>query len=328
MNAAAGSIGDARAREREGAIREAFAAAGVEVEVRRCAGPRLCDTAREAATSGVDAVVAAGGDGTVSAVASALAGTTVPLAVLPLGTLNHFARDLGMPDDLGEAARAIAAGRVAPVDVGEVNGRIFVNNSSIGLYPLVVRTREAEQKATGHGKWRAMATAVWRVLRRFPLLSVCVRHDAGAVVTRTPFVFVGNNAYQLGPLAIGQRQRLDGGHLSLYVMRCRSRARMLWLSLRAILQGADAIEDLEAEDVDAAQITLRRARVQVAVDGEVVTMDTPLRYAIRAGALLVVHPPAADDAATVPEARPAGALAGVTSPAAATAAEATTGEAA
>ena len=292
MNAGAGSIGQAHAQERAAAIKEAFRAAGVEVELHACPGARLTAVAHAAARSGVDAVVAAGGDGTVSAVASALVGGDVPMAVLPLGTLNHFARDLGMPTDLTEAARAIAAGNLDRVDAGEVNGRTFVNNSSIGLYPLVVKARDAEQKATGHGKWRAMLTAAWRVLRRFPLLAVLVRTETGSVVTRTPFVFIGNNAYQVRPLALGQRTALDGGKLSLYVMRCQSRLKMFWLSLRAIFQRTESIEELEVQQVEEVEIKLHRARVKVACDGEVLTLSSPLRYVIRAGALPVLRPPA------------------------------------
>jgi diacylglycerol kinase family enzyme len=297
MNARAGSIGAAHARERAGSIREAFEAAGVEAVIHTCPGAELTATARKAATSGVDAVVAAGGDGTVSAVASALVGGDVPLAVLPLGTLNHFARDLGMPDDLGEAARAIADGERGCVDVGEVNGRTFVNNSSIGLYPLVVKARDAEQRATGHGKYRAMLTAAWRVLRRFPLVTVHLTTDAGVVLTRTPFVFVGNNAYEVSPLALGQRRALDRGHLSLYTMRCRGRLKLFWLTLRAIFQRLDQVDELVNHDAGEITVELPHRRVPVALDGEVVTIATPLRYAIRAGALPVVRPRAAEDAA-------------------------------
>lgn len=297
MNAAAGSIGAARAREQEAEIRAALAAADVDVEVDAVEGARLSAAARAAAARGVDAVVAAGGDGTVSAVASALAGGGVPMAVLPLGTLNHFARDLGMPRDLAEAARAIAGGVVARVDVGEVNGRTFVNNSSIGLYPLIVRAREAEQRATGRGKWRAFASALWRVLRRFPLVSVLVKTEAGSIVTRTPFVFVGNNAYQVRPLALGTRARLDGGHLCLYTMRCRGRWKLLWLSLRAIFQDAETVEDVEVADVDELEVVLPRRHVPVALDGEVATLASPLRYRIRAGGLPVIRPAASTAAA-------------------------------
>ena len=302
MNAAAGSIGEAHAREREAAIRDAFDQAGVTVEIHAVPGPRLADTARAAARTRVDGVVAAGGDGTVSAVASALAGGDMPMAVLPLGTLNHFARDLGMPKDLGEAARAIAAGTHARVDVGEVNGRVFVNNSSIGLYPLVVRARVAEQKATGKGKWRAMATAIWRVLRRFPLVSVLLKRDDGSsIVTRTPFVFIGNNAYQVSPLALGRRNALDDGHLCLYTMRCQRRWKLLWLALRAIFQDAETVEDVEVASVDELEVVLPRGRVHVAADGEVLTLSSPLRYRVRAGALPVIRPATAEELA--PQAR-------------------------
>ncbi|HUQ03275.1 MAG TPA: diacylglycerol kinase family protein [Kofleriaceae bacterium] len=296
MNARAGSIGAAHAEERARSIREAFAAAGVESVIHACPGPELTPTARKAAASGVDAVVAAGGDGTVSAVASALVGGDVPLAVLPLGTLNHFARDLGMPDDLAEATRAIADGDRGRVDVGQVNGRTFVNNSSIGLYPLVVQARDAEQRATGHSKYRAMLTAAWRVLRRFPLVTVHVTSDAGVVLTRAPFVFVGNNAYEVSPLALGQRRALDRGHLSLYTMRCHSRLKLFWLTLRAIFQRLDQVEDLVTHDAGEISIDLPKRRVPVALDGEVVTMSSPLRYSVRAGELLVVRPRAAETA--------------------------------
>ena len=302
MNAGAGSIGAAHAREREDAIRAAFAAAGVEVEIHACPGPKLTETARTAAASGVDAVVAAGGDGTVSACASALVGGDVPLAVLPLGTLNHFARDLGMPDDLAEAARAIADGSLERVDAGEVNGRTFVNNSSIGLYPAIVRARDADQRKTGHGKWRAFLAATWRVLRRFPLLSVLLKTEKGSVVTRTPFVFIGNNDYKVSPLALGQRDRLDGGALCLYTMRARSRLKMFWLMLRAAIQNLDAIADFENHSVTEVEVKLPNARVQVALDGEVATLTSPLRYAIRAGALPVIRPRAATSTQDEPEA--------------------------
>jgi len=295
MNAGAGSIGEDNQRERAEAIRAAFAAAGVEVELHACPGAQLTDTARTAANSGVDAVVAAGGDGTVSAVATALAGGDVPMAVLPLGTLNHFARDLGMPDDLTEAARAIATQTRERVDVGEVNGRVFVNNASIGLYPELVLSRDAEQKATGHSKYRAMMTAGWRLLRRFPLLLVHLEAGDVALRLRTPFVFVGNNPYQLSPRALGQRPHLDRGTLSVYVPRCEGRAKLFWLLTRAILQRLEAVDDFEARDVTAVEVVLHhRHHVKVAIDGEVVTMASPLRFRIRPGALVVLRGPAAE----------------------------------
>ncbi len=290
MNAGAGSIGDERRDQRIAEIEAAFTAAGADVEVIPCAGKDLTETARRAAASGVDVVVAAGGDGTVSAVATALAGGTVPMGVLPLGTLNHFARDLGMPDEIDAAAQRIVAGEIAHVDVGEVNGRCFVNNSSIGLYPEIVLSREAEQKRTGRRKYWAMAIAAWRVLRRFPLLAIQVVTARGSLTSTTPFVFVGNNEYQIEALTLGQRARLDGGRLSMYLVRCHGRLRMFWLMVRALLQRLDSVRDFEATTAAELSVRLgRNRRLHVAADGEVVEMRSPLRYRIRAGALPVMR---------------------------------------
>lgn len=290
MNARAGSIGVGAKDERADEIVAAFAAAGVEAEIRACEGSKLTSTARNAAQGGFDAVVAAGGDGTVNAVASGLIGGEVPMAVLPMGTLNHFAKDLGMPLPLADAAKAIAEGRVGRIDAGEVNGRVFVNNSSIGLYPEMVVAREAEQKRRGIGKWRAMLIAAWRVLVRFPILVVHVLAGARAMVTRTPVVFVGCNEYRLGAIGLWQRTQLDGGRLHLYLLRCRGRWKMFRLMVRALLQRPESVDDFEVEAVEDLRIDVRKRQVKVALDGEVVRMAPPLRYRIRAGALPVIVP--------------------------------------
>ncbi len=295
LNAGAGGVGDDRTGERAEAIRAAFRAAGVEAEVHPCPPEELAAAARRIASSGVDAVVAAGGDGTVSTVAGALIDGDVPVAVLPLGTLNHFARDIGMPLDLAGAARAIAAGRLGRVDVGEVNGRTFINNSSIGLYPEIVMTRDAVQRRTGRRKWLAMLHAVLRVLRRFPLLRVQVSTPDRRVVAKSPLVFVGNNEYLVEASALGKRERLDGGRLSVYVMRCRGRLQLLWLMLRTIFQRPEAVADCENDSVPEAWVTLGRRNhaVKVALDGEVIRMGSPLHYQIRTAALpVLLGPPA------------------------------------
>src|SRR5205085_3689399 len=113
-----------------------------------------------------------GGDGTQSAIASRLAGTQLVHGVLPLGTLNHFAKDLGIPLQLDEAVRTLAEGRVLEVDVGEVNGRVFINNSSLGLYPEIVRERELQQMRLGKSKWRALASASLHATEGRPAMAV------------------------------------------------------------------------------------------------------------------------------------------------------------
>ena len=151
-----------------------------------------------------DTVVFGGGDGTVSTGAAALAGGPKALGVLPLGTFNHFARDLGIPLELEDAVRTIAVGHVREVDVGEVNGRPFVNNSSIGLYPEMVRVRDELRRHHGMRKGTAMLGAAREVLRDPPFLRVDLRVLDDVARVRTPFVFVGNNRYEMDALRAGR----------------------------------------------------------------------------------------------------------------------------
>ncbi|HZT58062.1 MAG TPA: diacylglycerol kinase family protein [Pyrinomonadaceae bacterium] len=276
----------------ERALAEAFASCGVEARVERVReGEDLHGLARRAVSNGAGAVVAGGGDGTVAAVASALAGTDKPLGVLPLGTLNHFAKDLKIPLDAGEAARNVCEGRVARVDVGEVNGHVFVNNSSLGLYPLIVRRREKLQQREGGGKWPAFFRAALAVLRRYPFLRVRLNADGREIVRETPFVLVGNNEYEIERFQIGARRRLDAGHLSLYVAHRTGRLRLLGFAVRALFGRLRQAEDFDALCAQEIWVeTERPKRLPVATDGEVNVMTTPLHYRALPGALRVIVP--------------------------------------
>jgi diacylglycerol kinase family enzyme len=298
VNAGAGSIGHEKLEEKRAAIEAAVMGAGLGLTTHVCEPAHLTETARRFAGSEIHAVVAAGGDGTVSAIAAGLAGTSTPLAVLPLGTLNHFAKDIGMPLELDAAARAIAEGYVGHVDVAELNGRPFVNNSSIGLYPEMVLDRDETQRA-GRSKWAAMVLASARVLRRFPLLRVVIGTENGSIVAKTPFVFVGNNSYTVDVLRLGAREHLDRGELSLYMVRSTSRRKMFWLMVRGILQRLHAVSDFEFHRVSELTIRSGKHRLYVALDGEVVPMAPPLHYRIRPHALAVILPPAAARAPAV-----------------------------
>jgi diacylglycerol kinase family enzyme len=283
LNSQAGSGG--AEPERVGA---ALAAAGVDAEVRAVPGDELPSVARAAAAAGAAAVVAAGGDGTVAAVAGALAGTPTPLGILPLGTFNHFARDLGLPLDLRDAARVIAAGRVRPVDVGEANGRVFVNNASIGLYPLAVRDREARRVLP---RKLAMVLALLRMVARLPLLRLRLRIPGADLPRRTPILFVGNNAYEMRLLAPQRRPVLDGGALQVLVVRRRSRIGLVALALRALAGRLDAARDLEALAPTRLEVWGRAGhRLLVATDGEVHRMEAPVALRIRPRDLRVLAP--------------------------------------
>ena len=247
--------------------------------------------AMAALQGGMAVVVAGGGDGTINAVASVMVGTGVAFGVLPLGTLNHFAKDIGIPLGLDEAIANIAHGIRKNVDVGEVNGQIFLNNSSLGLYPDIVRDREKQQSRLGRGKWLAALWATIAALRRYPFLSVRLRLDDGQEqARRTPFVFIGNNEYTMQGFSIGARARLDAGKLSLYVAQRPGRLgllRLAWCALRGRLAQERDFDVLSAESLD---IETRHKRIRVATDGEVTVMATPLRYRIRPAALNVIVP--------------------------------------
>ena len=286
VNAGSGSGHDAAFESRLRALCED---AGLSAEITLAAdGDALEAAVRAGIAARPDAVVAGGGDGTVSAVASALAGGDIALGVLPLGTLNHFAHDLGIPDDLPAAVAVLAGGQEKQVDVGEVNGRVFINNSSIGLYADIVRMREQQQHRLGRSKWLASLLSAITALRRYPFLGVRLSVDGESRLQRTPFVFVGNNEYQVAGFSIGHRARLDSGRLSLYFARRPGRRRLLMLALRALLGRLRQARDFEAVTTNEVVIESRHTHLRMAVDGEVTMMKPPLAYRIRPAALKVV----------------------------------------
>ena len=261
-----------RAREILGACREA----GLDARLHVCEAAQLTTFARSVAST-VDAVIAAGGDGTVSAVAAGLVGSGVPLGVIPLGTRNHFARDIGV-GDMPSAIAAIVQRRTRRIDVAEVNGHTFVNNSSIGLYPEMVSERSQL-------RWFAALRASLRTLLAFPVLDVAVALAGDVLSARTPFVMVGNNSYALEPL--GSRPRLDAGKLAVYTMRATRRLPLLRTVVRALLRRKRPLE-LEEHDVERADIVTGKRSVKVALDGEVRRMRSPLTYRTRPRALVVL----------------------------------------
>jgi len=246
--------------------------------------------ARDAAESREQIVVAAGGDGTISAVAAALAGTDKVLGVLPVGTLNHFAKDLGIPLDLETAVRTIREGEVTAVDVGEVNGRIFINNSSLGIYPQIVSRREAQQQRLARGKWPAFFWATIQALRRFPFLDLRITFEGKQLFRRTSFLFIGNNQYEIAGFNLGSRNCINAGKLGLYLSHRTGRLGLFRLALHALFGRVDQAKDFDAFCVTEARIETKKSRLLVAFDGEVERMETPLQYRIRPAALHVLVP--------------------------------------
>jgi YegS/Rv2252/BmrU family lipid kinase len=267
---------------------------GIDADVSLAqSGAELTELAQDAARGPHKVVVAAGGDGTVSSVAAAVVDSDKILGVLPLGTLNHFARDLRIPFDLEAAAHTIVAGHTTEVDVAEVNQRIFLNNSSLGLYPIIVREREKRQRL-GSGKWPAFIWATIQAFRRYPFLDVRVRVNDELLDRTTPFVFVGNNEYAMESFNIGLRDRLDRGVLCIYITHRTGRWRLISLALRAVFGRLREDKDFLALCSDEVKIETPHKRLRVAFDGEIEVMETPLRYRVRRRALRVIVPKEAE----------------------------------
>jgi diacylglycerol kinase family enzyme len=209
-----GAAGSRQALQAKNQLPDLFRRHGAEARIVLARdGGEIRELARRAVEDRSAVVVAGGGDGTMNAVAGALIGSTTAMGILPLGTLNHFAKDLKIPLNIEAAVATIVTGQLTQIDAGEVNGRIFLNNSSIGIYPGIVRERQKEEHK-GYGKWGAFGWAVISVLHRYSLLHVHLRvDDQNEPGVKTPFVFIGNNKYESTGLSIGHRKALDEGQL-------------------------------------------------------------------------------------------------------------------
>ncbi len=298
----AGSGADEDKNETQKRLTEAFRANDVDAHFSLAeSGEQLLEMAEEAARGDYQTIVAAGGDGTISAVAAAIAETGKTLGVLPFGTLNHFSKDLNIPAELEESVRVIAENNTANIDIGEVNGQIFINNSSIGLYPQIVRRRERQQHRLGRGKWSAAFWAAIAVLRRYPFLTIKLTIDGKKFTRKTPFVFVGNNEYEMDSFNIGGRRCLDAGSLSVYVLHRTGRMGLVRLVLRSIFGRLRQAKDFETFCTDEITIETRHKKLLVAFDGEVKSMETPLHYRIRPNALRVIVPKSEEEKSSTDE---------------------------
>lgn len=271
-------------------LRRWFEESGIEVQIEYVAkGVNLAQRAREAVADGHQIVVAGGGDGTLSATASGLAGTDVAFGILPVGTLNHFARDLHLPLDLEAAAKVVCRGNTRDVDIAEVNGKTFLNNSIIGLYPIF-RFLRAEKERSGYPRKLALIWAVLGVFRRYPFLSLRFFVGGQETVRRTPYVLIANNEHAMQGWHLGLRRSLSEGKLWIYVMRPQSRFGLLRMLLQLALGRFDARHHFDIFNAEELYVTAKSKRIGVALDGEVHVMETPLRYRLLPRSLRVIVP--------------------------------------
>jgi len=271
-------------------IGEALAAAGVDSEIVLVEGKDCAARAADHVKKGVELIIAAGGDGTMGSVAGELAGSKAVMGIMPLGTLNHFARDLGIPFDIAEAAKVIAQAKTRKVDIAEVNGHTFINNASIGLYPLMVMDRDGQRKRLGRSKRLAMLVASLRTMARFHSRRLTLSTDGGEAKVDTPLLFVGNNDYQVALPSAGRREVLDDGELCVMVMRSKSLPGFLAAIGRALIGIKRREEMVRVSGVKELKVDSPRSHLSVAMDGETVSLKPPLVFRIRPGALNVIAP--------------------------------------
>ena len=290
LNSSAGTLANSATKDEPERIRRAFEAAGQQVEVRDVEGAKLEEVTRAALKSDVDAIIAGGGDGTLNTIANVVAGSGKAYGVLPLGTHNHFAKDLGIPLELEPAIEALARGEVIDLPIAEVNGRIFLNFSALGFHPELVRHRDAQRKTLDRKKWTAMIVAFFRVFTRFPLTRVRLITPDATVRRITPSVIVCNNPHQMKVFGVESASVPERGLLNVYVSRSRRRLSMIWLFIRAIFNSLDQAKNFESIALPEVTIDTSHRHARVSIDGEVTDMHPPLRYKVRETGLRVIVP--------------------------------------
>lgn len=282
------------------AIEQACATAGRELHLLRVDDPRrLAAIARDAvqrAQAAQGVVVAAGGDGTLNAVAQAVLGSGCAFGVLPQGTFNYFGRAHGIPQDTVQAMQLLLHAPVQPVQVGLVNDRVFLVNASVGLYPRLLEEREGWKSRFGRSRWVAFGAGMATLLRGYRSLRLQVEVQGQTRRVRTPTLFVGNNPLQLEQLGFPQAQDVAQGALAAIVLRPVSRATMLWLMLRGAfgqLGQADQVLSIACTRLKAALGWPMTARfIKVATDGEIVRLPLPLQFRVAPEPLWLIRPPA------------------------------------
>lgn len=266
-----------------------FEEAGLSATIDDRSDTPINDRIADGVASTADIIVAAGGDGTITALAAALAGTGQSLAILPLGTVNALAKDLNIPLDIKQAVAALAHGQEQLIDVGEVNGRVFLHKVVVGVIPAVAAGREhirgRRDLMTKLGFLRYFARRLARARR----MAVVIKTPEGQTrIERIQAIAVASNSYDEGVGRFFARSSLDQGTLTLYILRHLTLRDVLRLTAEMLMGTWRNDEALSIESVDAVSIDTRKELVKVMFDGEVETLHTPLEFSIRKQALSVV----------------------------------------
>ena len=298
--------GDASAAR--AAIESACADAGREVHLVMVEQPgRITELAKELVQRAQRAggiVVAAGGDGTINAVAQAVLGSGCVFGVVPQGTFNYFSRTHGIPSDIGSAMQVLLHESAQPVQVGLVNERVFLVNASLGLYPQLLEDREAWKKRLGRSRVVATGAGLMSLLRGYRSLRLRIDVHGQTRDVRTPTLFVGNNALQMEQFGFPEAQAIDAGKLAGITLRTVGRATLLWLLLRGALGRLGEAD--QVLNFSFRHLTVLRSRgfgtrhVKVATDGEINWMSLPLEFRVSPQPLMLIRPAAVAPERAIP----------------------------
>jgi len=296
LNGAAGSQDDDSV---QAALDDVLGAAGRRFELHRAPQPAaLQATAQHAARLAAEAggvLVSVGGDGTLNTVMHAAMEAGVTVGLVPRGTFNYVARNHAIPLDVRDAVALLLQGQAQPVQVGRVNGRRFLVNASLGMYPELLEDREQFKRRYGRNRVVALWAALASLLRRHRSLALHVQADGRAPRdVKASTLFVGNNALQMAALGLPEEE-LPGGHqLLALVLRTFTPGEQLWLAVRGAFGRLDAAENVThfafGDLAVRPRLPLGRKRVKVAVDGEIVHLPPPLHFTIDPDPLWMIQP--------------------------------------
>jgi len=291
MNIASGSRDKSQVQL---AIEEVLTGSGRDARLLVARRPtEVIKLARRAADSRGGILAAAGGDGTLNAVASVARNQGLPFGLIPLGTFNYFGRQLGIPLEPTAATRTLVEGTIRAVAVGDVNGHLFLNNASIGLYRKLIERRELDKRRFGRNRFVALLSGLAFLLRQHRPYRLTLEIDRRLVSLSTLTVFFGRNALQMEQLGLDEATCVARGELAVLALRDVSRTEIFRLAVRgalARLENADNLRQYCAMEVRLAQSNGRPTRIRVAIDGETVECDLPLRVRSIPDGLRVVVP--------------------------------------
>jgi diacylglycerol kinase family enzyme len=271
-------------------IETAFRAHDWQVKFVRVGRRDLHSRTQQTVAQASGAIVVAGGDGTINAVASACVEANQPLGLVPAGTFNYVARNLGVPTEVSQAVSVVVSGRVRHVDIGEINGRIFLNNTGFGLYARMLERREHDKRRFGRSRVVAFVSGMRCLLSSHPLYAIELVADGHTERRLTTTLFFGCNALQLEHFNVAAAECLRQQKLAVLLLKLRSRWEVTVAACAALAGRLDAVGTTDAFCASHLRVQTRRRVSKVVIDGEIILLRPPLDVTLRPGALQVFAP--------------------------------------